>query len=107
MNRVEKAKPSYLDRIKEEQENKITPKEEVKVVEEETEFPPISGIPNTIMIRKSKRKFLVVSLNTIHRDENGFYVGNTPAPAPKTVELPIPSKPNETPNPEKPQSTKK
>ena len=99
---MEKAKPSYLERIKEVQDNSNAPKEEVEKVEEETEFAPLSGIPNTIMIRKSKRKFLVVSLNTIHRDENGYAIGNTSPAVPKMVTIP-----GETPNGETPQSTKK
>lgn len=57
------------------------------------------------MIRKSKRKFLVVSLNTIHRDENGCYLGDVDHTSiPKTVEVPITKKEDE---PSAPRSTKK
>ena len=65
---MEKAKPSYLERMHEDDH----PEEETKKEEEETEErAPISGIPDTLMIRKTKRKFIVVSLHTIHRDEEG------------------------------------
>ena len=48
MSRVEKAKPSYLDRLKE----KDVPKEESVVKEEEAPQPPSS---DSLMIRKTKR----------------------------------------------------
>lgn len=103
-SRVEIAKPSYLERIKEDKESKNKPIEEPKV-EEEEKPEPLSGVPNTIMIRKSKRKFLVVSLNTIHRDENGCYLGDVDhSSIPKTVEVPINKKEDET---SAPKSTKK
>ena len=66
-SRVEKAKPSYLERMHEDDH----PEEETKEEEKKEERAPISGIPDTLMIRKTKRKFIVVSLHTIHRDEKG------------------------------------
>ena len=70
--RVEIAKPSYLDRIQEERErlaNGNIPKPEEEIEHIETE--PLSGIENTLMIRKSKRKFLVVSEDPIVMNQIG------------------------------------
>ena len=112
MNRVEKAKPSYLERIAEEKERKENPpekSEEVKETEEteEKEREPLSGIANTIMIRKSKRKFLVVSLNPVCCDENGNSLNSDTASQhqsiPQTVEVPLSQKQEEG----APKSTKK
>ena len=68
---------------------------------------PLSGIANTIMIRKSKRKFLVVSLNPLRCDENGNSLNSEEAShhqsIPQTVEVPIPQKQEEG----TPKSTKK
>lgn len=64
---MERAKPSYLEKIKEERERleKLRSgqpvEEEPEKVEEAPKREPLSGIPNTIMIRKSKRKFFVVA----------------------------------------------
>lgn len=71
MSRVEKAKPSYLDRLKE----KDVPKEESVVKEEEAPQPPSS---DSLMIRKTKRKYLVVSLHTICRNEYGDVISSAP-----------------------------
>ena len=57
---MEKAKPSYLDRMKEDKEGSPEKEEESKTADV-PKREPISGIPNTLTIRKSKRKFLVVS----------------------------------------------
>ncbi|KAM7454923.1 hypothetical protein BLSTO_04318 [Blastocystis sp. subtype 1] len=69
--KVEKAKPSYLDRLKE----KDVPKEESIVKEEEAPQPPSS---DSLMIRKTKRKYLVVSLHTICRNEYGDVISSAP-----------------------------
>ena len=68
---MEKAKPSYLDRLKE----KDVPKEEPIVKEEEAPQPPSS---DSLMIRKTKRKYLVVSLHTICRNEYGDVISSAP-----------------------------
>ena len=68
---MEKAKPSYLDRLKE----KDVPKEEPVVKEEEAPQPPSS---DSLMIRKTKRKYLVVSLHTICRNEYGDVISSAP-----------------------------
>lgn len=68
---MEKAKPSYLDRLKE----KDVPKEESVVKEEEAPQPPSS---DSLMIRKTKRKYLVVSLHTICRNEYGDVISSAP-----------------------------
>ncbi|KAK8802519.1 hypothetical protein WA171_006198 [Blastocystis sp. BT1] len=70
--KVEIAKPSYLDRIQEERErlaNGNIPKPEEEIEHIKTE--PLSGIENTLMIRKSKRKFLVVSEDPIVMNQIG------------------------------------
>lgn len=109
INRVEKAKPSYLERIAEEKARKEMPEEKQEIIEEkeETEREPLSGIANTIMIRKSKRKFLVVSLNPLCCDENGNALNSEEAShhqsIPQTVEVPISQKQEEG----TPKSTKK
>ena len=78
--RVECAKPSYLELIKQEKEEKEEKEKEkgdkeagdaTKTEESETRIDPPSGIPNTLLIRKSKRKFFVTSLNPIYKDEDG------------------------------------
>ena len=83
MCRVEKAKPSYLDRLKE----KDTPKEEPTVKEEEA---PQLVSNDSLMIRKTKRKYLVVSLHTICRNEYGDVIssGNSNASDGKSVPEP-------------------
>ena len=103
-----------MERIKEEQENKNKSVENVQEKaeaegEKSNELEPLSGIPNTIMIRKSKRKFLVVSMNTILRDENGCYLGETDVSnIPQTVEVPVKQKASgDSATEEKPVSTKK
>ena len=109
INRVEKAKPSYLERIAEEKARKEMPEEKQEIIEEkeETEREPLSGIANTIMIRKSKRKFLVVSLNPLCCDENGNALNSEEAShhqsIPQAVEVPISQKQEEG----TPKSTKK
>lgn len=66
-DRVERAKPSYLERIKEEQERLEKLKsgqaieEEAKQEDGASSREPLSGIADTLMIRKSKRKFFVVA----------------------------------------------
>lgn len=52
---MEKAKPSYLDRMKEDKEGSPEKEEESKTADV-PKREPISGIPNTLTIRKSKRQ---------------------------------------------------
>ena len=73
-NRIEHAKPSYLEIIKEEKNKQLYPSPEPAPEEPTAKLDPPSGIPNTVMIRKSKRKFLVVSMKPIYRDEEGKLV---------------------------------
>ena len=100
-----------MERIKEEQEKKNKSDETLqdKTEADGGELEPLSGIPNTIMIRKSKRKFLVVSMNTVLRDENGCYLGETDiSNIPQTVEVPVKQKASgDSAEGEKPVSTKK
>ena len=69
-----------MELIKQEKEEKEEKEKEkgdkeagdaTKTEESETRIDPPSGIPNTLLIRKSKRKFFVTSLNPIYKDEDG------------------------------------
>ena len=71
-NRIECAKPSYLELIKEEKEKvNVEVADSTKKEESVARLDPPSGIPNTLLIRKSKRKFFVASINPVYKDEDG------------------------------------
>ena len=75
-NRIECAKPSYLELIKEEKEKEkekmnTEAADSTKKEESVVKLAPPSGIPNTLLIRKSKRKFFVASINPVYKDEEG------------------------------------
>ena len=53
---------------------------------------PISGIPNTLTIRKSKRKFLVVSETPVIMNQLGTVMEEAPSDVPSSVTLPTSTK---------------
>lgn len=63
-----------MEIIEEEKNKQLHPSPEPAPEEPVAKLDPPSGIPNTVMIRKSKRKFLVVSMKPIYRDEEGKLV---------------------------------
>lgn len=88
---MEKAKPSYLDRMKEDKEGSPEKEEESKPADV-PKREPISGIPNTLTIRKSKRKFLVVSETPVIMNQLGTVVEEGASDAPTSVTLPTSTK---------------
>ena len=88
---MEKAKPSYLDRMKEDKEVNTEKEEEAKPAEV-PKREPISGIPNTLTIRKSKRKFLVVSETPVILNQLGTVIEETSSDVPLSVTLPTSTK---------------
>lgn len=88
---MEKAKPSYLDRMKEDKEGNTEKEEEPKPVEV-PKREPISGIPNTLTIRKSRRKFLVVSETPVIVNQLGTVVEENSSDVPSSVTLPTSTK---------------
>ena len=88
---MEKAKPSYLDRMKEDKEGSPEKEEESKLADV-PKREPISGIPHTLTIRKSKRKFLVVSETPVIMNQLGTVVEEGVSDAPTSVTLPTSTK---------------
>ena len=90
-DRVERAKPSYLERIKEEQERLEKLKtgqaidEDTKQEDGTSNREPLSGIADTIMIRKSKRKFFVVANKPVVINQVGDIISDNVVQTPETM----------------------
>ena len=60
-----------MELLKGKEQSNVKPADSIKTEIPVVQLDPPSGIPNTLLIRKSKRKFFVTSTNAIYKNEDG------------------------------------